>query len=128
MLKNVLKLAMAMMVVLALASVVPAKDWKTCKTSVIIANTTNTKCVYHVYWLDHDVKEYQGRPIPRCGGEIKAYSMEPLTEPFHLCPGRHIALWWKTDEDGTLQKYKAYKFVIDGTERVVALTPEEIKI
>ena len=117
---------LVMLLVCVMGITVFASDWKQCKTEVVIANPLDSKCIYTVYWIDHDIAKYIDRPVNRCGGEIKSYSFEPLSKNFRLCLGRHVVIWYKLDSRN-MKLYNRYMFVITESMDQIILTPEGIK-
>ena len=118
MFKKVLIGAMIMLFTLCSSTVIATKDWKTCNTEVIMANTLHVKMVYRVLWIDHDVEELKGIPIERCGGGIEPYSFSATGSDFRLCPGRHIAIWW-----GNGEKETYYEFIVTKNITQIVITP-----
>jgi len=105
-----------------------ASDWKKCNTELIMSNPTDSKMVYHVLWIDHDLKDYKGRPIPRCGGEILPGMVDSMSKDFKLCIGRHAALWFKCESVGDCERYGWYQFTIESNMAQVVLTPDGAEI
>ena len=64
-------------------------SWGGC--DLVLSNPTDQTVVYNVEWLDHDIKEYQGYWVIRCGGELK--SGETYRLPDFLGIGRHRITW-----------------------------------
>lgn len=120
MLKKILVGIIALVLMGAYSVAAQSRDWRTCKTEVIMANTLDAKVTYRVFWVDHDVPSQKGSLIDRCGGELQPYSFDEPSEEFHLCPGEHVVLWWV----GNNKRYSYYSFTPTDKIGQVILTPE----
>ena len=63
--------------------------WEGC--DLVLSNPTDQTVAYNVEWLDHDIEEYRGYWIARCGGELKSGDTYRLSD--FLGIGRHRILW-----------------------------------
>lgn len=116
-------LFISLLLIFGSAQTYAAGDWKKCKTKMAISNTKDKPMLYRLFWLDHDVKEHQGRPAERAGGGIQPNTLEGTSKEFRLCPGRHI-MFWSTNDIMTSKKYKVYMFVITSEMKYVIITPD----
>ena len=85
--------------------------WSGC--DLVLSNPTDQTVVYNVEWLDHDIKEFQGRWIIRCGGELKSDMTYKL--PDFLGMGRHRVTW--SGEQTIMQN-----FTVDTDSTIIELS------
>jgi hypothetical protein len=118
-------LGIIVMVMCAVGNVSAASDWKECNTKVVITNTTDQILTYHVIWLDHDIKELLGQPVPRCGGEARPGEVATMSSNFRLCPGRHAVLWYSRS-GAEVPVRTLIKFILYPDSEQVVITPEKV--
>jgi hypothetical protein len=59
-----------------------------------VQNNLDEKAIYHLYRVDHQVKEFLG-PIPQAGGEVAAKSSIQIAK--NCQPGIYFFEWWSGD-------------------------------
>lgn len=121
------KLLLGIFLLVTCAICMGVSDWKKCNTELILANTHDFVLIYNIKWLDHDLEDYKGYYIRRCGGEIQPYAMNNTADnsEFRLCPGRHVIIWHKRDKSGV---YYQYDFIVTKDMKQIVLTPEKMEI
>lgn len=102
-----------------------ASDWRKCDTRLMITNPLKHKIIYHIFWWDHNIEEFKGKPVVRCGGEIPAEDARDMGEDFRLCPGRHTALFYILSNGlgHRTVPIKPYNFVINEKDDGIILSP-----
>lgn len=106
---------------LLMCSVASAADWKKCNASLVLVNTTGTKLVYNIAWLDHDIEIYKGQYMPRAGGELLPHEKSSASKDFRLCLGRHKVIWYVSGEWSVSIQYD---FVVTEDMTQVVLSPD----
>ena len=89
--------------------------WGGC--DLVLSNPTDQTVIYNVEWLDHDIKEYQGYWIPRCGGELKSGATYSL--PGFLSVGRH-RITWRGEQ--ILTQVLIQKFTVNPSSTIIELS------
>ena len=103
----------------------PAKDWKQCNTKLVITNTTDQAMTYNLVWLDHTIPEFEGRPVPRCGGGVAPDQIHEMSETFRLCLGRHAIMWYSGFNSDKPVK-KLIRFTVTPNIEKIVITPNQV--
>ena len=106
------------------ANAAETSDWKLCNTKVIIANDTETKHLYRLFWIDHDVPAFTG-PMDRAGGELEPLGISYSSKQFRLCPGRHELFWWNLAGP---REPTVVKFTVTPNMKQIVLTTKGISV
>lgn len=62
--------------------------------ALTICNETDRVVSYVVLWKDHDIEEYKGQWVPRCGGELQPGDVYDVgDDSFKLGSGLHYVLF-----------------------------------
>ena len=102
-----------------------AHGFKECPTKLQLFNPLDQPITYKLSWFDHNIPEYKGQPIIRCGGGLDAFERYVIRDEFRLCPGKHSIEWSVKipTEEGIAYKTWVEYFLVKIDDRVILVTP-----